>query len=114
MSEAIPEDLMQAAREIAHLYEKFANKGGGINAIARALMAQRARQEERVRVMEEALRRLADAVGASKVPQTPDEAMVQVLLTVGPALTNARAALGNGRTSGKSDRTAGEGGRRKP
>ena len=56
MSETIPEDLMQAAWEIAAEYERNPYTLGGASVIARALMAQRTRQEERVRVLEEALR----------------------------------------------------------
>ena len=44
--------------------------------------------------LEKALTQLVDVVGNMRVPQNLAEAAVQVTLTIGPSLTNARQALG--------------------
>jgi len=109
MSETIAEDLMQAARKT--LREVKAAKDARINAsvvIARALMAERARQEERVRVLEEALRPFNIIAGElfarnfnrkDKVYSiqgiSPDGFPVELSLLF-EAFLNAHAALGNG------------------
>jgi len=108
MSETIPEDVMQAARKtataiaagvIGNADAAYVEREGA-KEIARALMAQRTRQEERVRVLEEALRPFADEfrrleknyVGF-EIMFTDDVVYVGGKLTIGHL---RRAALGNG------------------
>ena len=48
---------------------------------------------EYARTLERALRNLADAVGAMRVPQTIEDAALQIHVTLGPPLTAARKIL---------------------
>jgi len=92
MSETIPEDLMQAAREIvADIPARFreANRPFAESVIARALMSERTRQEERVRVLEEVKTALARYDLALVRREHGDVA-------AGIFVDDARAALGNG------------------
>jgi hypothetical protein len=49
--------------------------------------------EAREARLREALQKLISAIGAMRVPQTKEEAAMQVMVTIGPVLKNARAAL---------------------
>ena len=55
-----------------------------------------------------ALRNLADAVGAMKVPQTVEDAAMQIHITLGPALTAARKILENVTSEGPPTKTVTE------
>lgn len=101
----IPDDVMQAARELAMNASAVRQNGGFVfeaaDPIARVLMDERSRQEERVRVLEEALRpfaKCADEIDYDdrerEVP-TSDEEWAKFRLLVGD-YRRARAALGNG------------------
>jgi hypothetical protein len=111
MTEATTEDLMQAATDLRNelaLAEPRVDEATVVKIIARTLMAERTRQEERVRVLEEALtcavnvwaplepgdsRAVSDEfVAVAAVSSGHDNPQCHEIIRA----ANARAGLGNG------------------
>jgi hypothetical protein len=95
MSEAIPEDLMQAATDLRNelaLAEPRVDEATVVKIIARALMAERTRQEERVRVLD--VKAIVDLICDDVLPAYGISSEVARSDVELPAAV--RAALGNG------------------
>lgn len=63
----------------------------------KALQRALASKDAEIARLREALGSLVAVVGNMRVPQTPEEAGVQIMLTIGPSLERARQALEEGK-----------------
>lgn len=96
-------DTLTASLAVARA-ETHANFGAGLDLMLDVTKATEALAEAEAEVarLKAALHNLTSAVGNMRVPQTIGDAALQVMVTIGPALQEARAALAEPPTEDKT------------